>query len=188
MNPGKGKYHTVVVTPTVYVGAVDSAKKLFLWTEIPGACAPRGTSLLRHMTVIDFADTGADFQLYFAQTKDADTSVTGALGATSSLADMTDAEVRTVKLLHYHKLDYSDVSSDNMYDFASGRIMSYGTQLGSSSDSKLSGIPMWSHEATQAQIDAGLANPGSIYVAAKCASSQTFTAADNLKIAFTFES
>ena len=187
MNLGKGKYHTVVITPTCFVGEVTSAKNLFLWTEIPGACAPRGTSLLRHMTVIDFADTGADFQLYFAQTKDADTSVTGTLGGTSTISDMTDDEVRTLKLLHYHKLDYSDVQNANMYNFVNGRVMTYGTQLGPSDDSKLSGIPMWSHEATQAQIDAGLANPGSIYVAAKCASTNTFEA-NSLKIAFTFES
>jgi len=183
----KGKYHTVVIKPTCYVGELDNNDVLFLWTEIPGATSPRGTSMLRNIQIIDYDDAGADIDLFFSQTKDADATVTGALGAASSIGNLTDAEVRTLKPLTRFMIDYSGITSGEMHNFTQGYTGYYSANSEGVNSSWLRGFPVWSHEATQAQIDAGNANPGSIYVMAEASATKTYSA-NGITLALTFES
>jgi len=189
MNSGKGKYYSIKVTPTCHTSEVDDGENLFLWTEIPNAI-PRGngaTSMLKNIQMIDFDDNiNTDVQLYFAQTKDADTSVTGALGAASTIVNMTDAEVQTLKPLFAYLVDESVLGTWDMTD----NIMYYtlndsNTNTPSKTANNLS-LACFSF-ATSEQIGAGNANPGSIYFMGVATNTKTYTAS-GLQFIFTFES
>ena len=177
----KSKFITIEVNPVCHSSEVDDGDNLFLWAEIPNA-TPRGnggTSILRSITAIDFDDNNADIELYFAQTKDADASVTGALGAASTIVNMTDAEVRTLKPLGQHM--FPDVSHHESGDYANSRFYIINRPGGSTTIN----IPMFSFP-TQAQIDAGNAVPGSIYVMGVATATKTYSV-NGLKFYFTFE-
>jgi len=177
----KSRYWTVTVQPTCYAGSLDDGDNIFLWTEIPNASPRGGTSFLRAVQLVDFDDTAADIDLYFAQTKDADATVTGALGAASTIVNMTDAEVSTLKPLTYCLLD---VSNMNSWNFINGMI--YTTPKTSTANNTFMHT-MHSDDATAAQIGAGTANPGSVYVMGVGTATKTYSAS-GLKFRFTFES
>ena len=188
MNSGKGKYYTVKVTPTCHTSEVDNGENLFLWTEIPNAI-PKGngaTSLLKGIQMITFDDHSVDVDLYFAQTKDAAAAVTGALGAATTITNMTDAEVSTLKPLFYHLVDVDQMQRWNATD----NIMY--TPTGDYSSSAAAAVAnnleyaCYSF-ATAEQIGAGNANPGSIYFMGVATTTKTYTAS-GLKFIFTFES
>tara|TARA_R100001015_G_scaffold19174_2_gene15489 strand:+ start:1692 stop:2237 length:546 start_codon:yes stop_codon:yes gene_type:complete len=177
----KSRYWTVTVQPTCYAGSLDDGDNIFLWTEIPNACPRGGTSFLKAIQVVNFDDADASIDLYFAQTKDADATVTGALGAASTIVNMTDAEVSTLKPLTYCLLNIGNM---NDWDFTNGRV--YTTPKLSTASNSFAHV-MHSHEATQAQVEAGTANPGSVYVMAVGTATKTYSAS-GLKFRFTFES
>ena len=183
MNSGKGKYYTIEVTPTCHTSEVDNDDNLFLWTEIPNAI-PRGhgsTSLLKKITMMDADDNAVDVDLYFAQTKDADATVTGALGDASTITNMTDAEGSNLKPLTFVIVDVSNMFG---WDYTNGMI--YTTpKSGTSNNSYM--LAMHSDDATAEQVGAGNANPGSIYFMGVASATKTYTAS-GLQFIFTFES
>ena len=169
------KYHTVKITPTCYAGEVDDGDNIFLWTEIPNAI-PRGagkTSMFRKATMLELDDNNQDVDLYFAQTKDAAAAVTGALGAASTIVNMTDAEAQTLKPLFYKLIDVSTYDTWDMTDcvYHMGRNLENDVCFSF---------------ATPAQEAAGNANPGSIYVMGVATATKTYTAS-GLEFTFTFE-
>tara|TARA_R100000152_G_C6776343_1_gene205392 strand:+ start:669 stop:1232 length:564 start_codon:yes stop_codon:yes gene_type:complete len=187
MNSGKGKYYTIEVTPTCHTSEVDDNDNLFLWTEIPNAI-PRGhgsTSLLRKITMMDADDNAVDVELFFAQTKDAAASVTGALGAATTLTNMTDAEISTLKPLFRHVVDTDQMSrwdaTDNIMYVNTGDHVASAAAI-----ANRMGYACYSF-ATAEQIGAGNANPGSIYFMGVATATKTYTAS-GLKFIFTFES
>ena len=177
----KSKYWTVTVEPTCYAGSLDDGDNIFLWTEVPNACPRGGTSFLRQIQMVDVDDHAVDVDLYFAQTKDADATVTGALGAASTITNMTDAEVSTLKPLTFVLVDVSNMFG---WDYTNGMI--YTTpKSGTSNNSYM--LAMHSDDATAEQVGAGNANPGSVYVMGVATTTKTYTAS-GLKFIFTFES
>ena len=181
MKGQKSRFWTVVVTPTCYAGSVDDNDNVFLWTEVPNACPRNGTSFLRSIQVLDLDDTDADIELYFAQTKDADATVTGALGAATAITNMTDIEVTTLNPLGMHTMP--DVSHNEIADYTNSMFFLMNRALGAQTVN----IPIFSNEATLDQIEAGTANPGSIYVMGVATATKTYSAS-GLKYYFTFES
>ena len=177
----KSKYWTVTVEPTCYAGSLDDGDNIFLWTEVPNACPRGGTSFLRQIQMVDVDDHAVDVDLYFAQTKDADATVTGALGAASTITNMTDAEVSTLKPLTFVIVDVSNMFG---WDYTNGMI--YTTpKSGTSNNSYM--LAMHSDDATAEQVGAGNANPGSVYVMGVGTGTKTYTAS-GLRFRFTFES
>lgn len=177
----KSKYWTVTVEPTCYAGSLDDGDNIFLWTEVPNACPRGGTSFLRQIQMVDVDDHAVDVDLYFAQTKDADATVTGALGAASTITNMTDAEVSTLKPLTFVLVDVSNMFG---WDYTNGMI--YTTpKSGTSNNSYM--LAMHSDDATAEQVGAGNANPGSVYVMGVGTGTKTYTAS-GLRFRFTFES
>ena len=163
MKGQKSRFWTVTIEPTCYAGSVDDGDNIFLWTEVPNACPRNGTSFLRAIQLVDFDDTAADIDLYFAQTKDADATVTGALGAASTIVNMTDAEVSTLKPLFYHLVDVDQMQRWNATD----NIMytPTGDYSSSAAEAVANNLEYACYSfATAEQIGAGNANPGSIYV------------------------
>ena len=177
----KSKYWTVTVEPTCYAGSLDDGDNIFLWTEVPNACPRGGTSFLRQIQMVDVDDHAVDVDLYIAQTKDADATVTGALGAASTITNMTDAEVSTLKPLTFVLVDVSNMFG---WDYTNGMI--YTTpKSGTSYNSYM--LAMHSDDATAEQVGAGNANPGSVYVMGVGTGTKTYTAS-GLRFRFTFES
>ena len=177
----KSKYWTVTVEPTCYAGSLDDGDNIFLWTEVPNACPRGGTSFLRQIQMVDVDDHAVDVDLYFAQTKDADATVTGALGAASTITNMTDAEVSTLKPLTFVLVDVSNMFG---WDYTNGMI--YTTpKSGTSNNSYM--LAVHSDDATAEQVGAGNANPGSVYVIGVGTGTKTYTASV-LRFRFTFES
>ena len=177
----KSKYWTVTVEPTCYAGSLDDGDNIFLWTEVPNACPRGGTSFLRQIQMVDVDDHAVDVDLYFAQTKDADATVTGALGAASTITNMTDAEVSTLKPLTFVIVDVRNMFG---WDYTNGMI--YTTpKSGTSNNSYM--LAMHSDDATAEQVGAGNANPGSVYVMGVGTGTKTYTAS-GLRFRFTFES
>ena len=177
----KSKYWTVTVEPTCYAGSLDDGDNIFLWTEVPNACPRGGTSFLRQIQMVDVDDHAVDVDLYIAQTKDADATVTGALGAASTITNMTDAEVSTLKPLTFVLVDVSNMFG---WDYTNGMI--YTTpKSGTSNNSYM--LAMHSDDATAEQVGAGNANPGSVYVMGVGTGTKTYTAS-GLRFRFTFES
>lgn len=188
MNSGKGKYYSIKVTPTCHASEVDDGDNLFLWTEIPNAI-PRGngaTSILRKIQMIDFDDKKADVDLYFAQTKEAAAAVTGALGAASTIVNMTDAEVQTLKPLFAHIVDVSTMSTWDMTDNIMYNTINDANDTAANKLANNISFPCYSF-ATSEQIGAGNANPGSIYFMGVATATNTYTAS-GLQFIFTFES
>ena len=131
--------------------------------------------------MVDVDDHAVDVDLYFAQTKDADATVTGALGAASTITNMTDAEVSTLKPLTFVLVDVSNMFG---WDYTNGMI--YTTpKSGTSNNSYM--LAMHSDDATAEQVGAGNANPGSVYVMGVGTGTKTYTAS-GLRFRFTFES
>lgn len=179
MNSVNNRYHAVKVIPTLQAAETEDGENLFLWTEIPNAI-PRGAggvSVLKSIQVLDLDDKGADIDLYFAQTKDADATVTGALGATSTIVNMTDAEAQALKPLHYLLYDFSIQTN---WDFTNGLALSTASVGSKALNSYMYSFP------TQDQLDAGTANPGSIYVMGVATATNTYTAS-GLEFTFIFE-
>ena len=177
----KSKYWTVTVEPTCYAGSLDDGDNIFLWTEVPNACPRGGTSFLRQIQMVDVDDHAVDVDFFFAQTKDADATVTGALGAASTITNMTDAEVSTLKPLTFVLVDVSNMFG---WDYTNGMI--YTTpKSGTSNNSYM--LAMHSDDATAEQVGAGNANPGSVYVMGVGTGTKTYTAS-GLRFRFTFES
>ena len=188
MNSGKGKYYTVKVTPTCHTSEVDDGENLFLWTEIPNAI-PKGngaTSLLKGIQMITFDDHSVDVDLYFAQTKDAATGVTGALGAASTIANMTDAEVQALKPLFSHVVDISVMGRWDATDNAIYTTITDSNDTDANKKGNNLSFPCFSF-ATSEQVGAGNANPGSIYFMGVASATKTYTAS-GLQFIFTFES
>ena len=188
MNSDKGKYYPVKVTPTCHTSEVDDGENLFLWTEMPNAI-PRGngpTSMLKKIQMIDFDDNQADIDLYFAQTKDAAAAVTGALGAASTIVNMTDAEVQALKPLFSHIVDVTTMNTWDMTDNIMYNTISDASDTAANRLANNLSFPCYSF-ATAAQIGASNANPGSIYFMGVATATNTYTAS-GLQFIFTFES
>jgi hypothetical protein len=94
---------------------------------------------------------------------------------------MTDAEVSTLKPLTYCLVDISNM---NTWNFTNGLI--HTTPKTSTANNTFM-HSMHSNEATAAQIGAGTANPGSVYVMGVGTATKTYSAS-GLKFRFTFES
>ena len=182
MNSFNNRYHAVKVIPTLQAAETEDGENLFLWTEIPNAI-PRGAggvSVLKSIQVLDLDNNlsaSADIDLYFAQTKDADATVTGALGATSTIVNMTDAEVQTLKPLCYLLYDFSTQTN---WNFTNGQSLSTASAPSKALNSYMYSFP------TQDQIDAGTARPGSIYFMGVATATKTHTAS-GLEFTFIFE-
>lgn len=181
---GKGCYHTVVVTPTCHAGAVADNANAFLWTEIPNAIPRGGSAQIVSIRRYDYDDTKGDMDLYFAQTNNAGTAITGALGAATALTDMTDDEIKDLKPLAKLLFDYSSAASSATgaynWDYTNGAINTL----------RLNHVqaPVYNSEITERDIEKGYANPGSIYFMGVNVDggSKTFTAS-GLKFAITFQ-
>jgi hypothetical protein len=168
-NQIRGKYHTVTVTPTSYAGSAANGKIIFAPTEIPNACYPGGTSILKTIRVFDKDDHGADLDLLFFENK----PTVEALGATAvkftvAGGNNTDALVQDANPLGVKIIDVSEITT---LDYTDNQI-----HIQNSVDLFVKSNPSQSH------IDAGTGVPGSIYFMGISTATKTYTATS-----YTFE-
>tara|TARA_Y100001951_G_C11223955_1_gene230512 strand:+ start:107 stop:712 length:606 start_codon:yes stop_codon:yes gene_type:complete len=113
MSQFRGKYRTVKVSPKCVAASVANGNIIFPPTEIPGACHPGGTSLLKQIRVFDKDDLAADLELLFFETLadtefvDYSTSTTS-VNFTISGGNATDTEVEEANPLAFLTMDISE--------------------------------------------------------------------------------
>ena len=135
MSHFRGKYRTVRVSPKCVAAEVTNGKIIFPPTEIPGACHPGGTSLLKQIRVFDRDDLAADLELLFFETL-ADTEFVDYSTATTSVnftiggGNATDTEVEEANPLAFLTMDISafthttvsgGITKKNKLDFTESR-------------------------------------------------------------------
>jgi len=174
-NQIRGKYHTVKVTPTSYAGSAADGKIVFAPTEIPNACYPGGTSILKTIRVFDKDDHGADLELLFFETK----PTVEALGATAvkftaAGGNNTDALVQAANPLGVEVIDV-DGTNTVALDHTDNQ-----TYIQGSVDLFVSSNP------SQSAVDDGTGVPGSIYVMGISTTTKTYTAS-SYTLEFIFE-
>lgn len=113
MSHFRGKYRTVKVSPKCVAAEVTNGKIIFPPTEIPGACHPGGTSLLKQIRVFDRDNLATDLELLFFETL-ADTDFVDYSTATTSAkftisgGSATDTEVEEANPLAFLTMDISE--------------------------------------------------------------------------------
>ena len=174
-NQIRGKYHTVTVTPTVFAGTNVAGDVTFLPTEIPNACYPGGTSLLKTIRVFDKADLGVDISLLFFETK----PTVEALGVAAALFTLaggnnTDALVQAANRLGSVTIDVDGDSTTALNHTDNRTYIQSGIDMFSTSN------------PSQSHIDAETGVPGSIYVMGIAVGTPT-TTVDSYTFQFIFE-
>ena len=174
-NQIRGKYHTVTVTPTVFVGANDAGDITFLPTEIPNACYPGGTSLLKTIRVFDKDDEGLDISLLFFETKPT-VEALGAAAVKFTLAggNNTDALVQAANPLGSITIDVNGANTVALDHTDNQTYIQSGIDMFATSN------------PSQSHIDAGTGVPGSIYVMGIAVGTPT-TIVDAYTFQFIFE-
>tara|TARA_Y100000593_G_scaffold32655_2_gene64381 strand:+ start:3551 stop:4096 length:546 start_codon:yes stop_codon:yes gene_type:complete len=83
----------VRVSPTLQAGATDSGDVAWNGTEIPNAVLrPGGCSRLSYVQVVNYSDTTCDFDILFTEN-------TVTIGTVDAAVSITDADLKTAKLL-----------------------------------------------------------------------------------------
>ena len=185
-NQIRGKYHTVKVTPTCHVGSLAAGKIVFDGTEIPNACYPGGTSLLKQIRVFDRDDLAADLDIILFSHK----PTTEGLGETAAnfvfgTSDATDAEFEAANPLAFINMDISEYTDTTV---AGGTIIKNKADFTSSRTHYDSGnLDIFvNSNPTEAQIADGTGIPGSIFFYMVSNATKTYTA-NSYTFEFVFE-
>ena len=154
------KFHTVTVTPTLYVGGASANHKiLFNPVKVPTACGRDGASLLRSIGIVCTDDHGQALDFYFMQ-------VSKDLGTLGDVVDISDANLLLSKPLGHLQVPAA-----------------LGTDLGDLVETRLNSMKDIN---LVVQSDGDDNDEGAIYVAAIATSSVTYTS-NSMRITFGFE-
>ena len=94
------------VSPTFQAAATDSGDVAFNSTEIPNAVIrPGGCSKLVRLEIVNYSDTTCDFDLIFTQNS-------ATIGTVDSAVSISDADLKTAKVLGSMFVDASDTEID----------------------------------------------------------------------------
>ena len=112
----------VRVSPTLQAAATDANDVMFNGTEIPNATLkPGGCSRLLRLEIVNYSDTTCDIDLVFTEN-----AVT--LGTVDAAVSITDADLKTAKVLGVAEIDVSVTEVDliNMLTVSEGRERTVG--------------------------------------------------------------
>jgi hypothetical protein len=112
------------VSPTLQAGATDNNDVAWNGTEIPNAVLrPGGCSRLTLMQVVNYSDTTCNFDIVFTQN-------TATIGTVDAAVSITDADLKTAKLLAAIKYADAEHQVDGINWLTGTAVMAGGSSYG----------------------------------------------------------